>query len=123
MPRDGDTIEDSGQFLDKLMSENYWQGTVEEYAQTLGWVKYHTRDSRGSDDGFPDLVLVRPPRVIFVELKKQTGKMELAQTAWATLLADCPGVEHYVWRPGDWADVEELLQPHVRRWGSPELFD
>ena len=48
---------------------------VRALATRLGCLVYHTRDSRGSDEGFPDLVLVNPTRVIFAELKTRTGKL------------------------------------------------
>jgi hypothetical protein len=38
-----------------------FQATIVETARTLGWLIYHTHDSRRSSPGFPDLVLVRPP--------------------------------------------------------------
>ena len=46
-----------------------------EAAQTGGWLVYHTHDSRRSRKGFPDLVLVRPPKVIFAELKGPGGRV------------------------------------------------
>jgi hypothetical protein len=52
----------------ELISEEELLATVTQMAQLQGWMVYHTRDSRRSQTGFPDLVLVRPPVVWFVEL-------------------------------------------------------
>ena len=42
---------------------------------------YHTRDSRGSAEGFPDYVIrTRPP--IFAELKRDGGRLSAAQVEW-----------------------------------------
>lgn len=51
------------------MSEAAWQSNVVRLAGYYGWRTYHTRDSRGSDPGFPDLVLLRGPELVFAELK------------------------------------------------------
>lgn len=40
-------------------SEKDWQAWVEDAARMNGWLPYHTRDSRKSAEGFPDLVLLR----------------------------------------------------------------
>lgn len=78
--------------------EKDWQRQVRELAETLGWRRcYHTFDSRRSDTGFPDLVLVRD-RVVFLELKRETGKVSAAQASWLTALRDA-GAEVYVARP------------------------
>lgn len=69
-------------------------------ATLLGWTAYHTHDSRHSAPGFPDLVLVRPPRIVFAELKTATGKLSEAQVHWIALLGAC-GAEVYLWRPDD----------------------
>ena len=75
-----------------------------------GWLHYHTWDSRKSDVGFPDEVLVQPGRLIFAELKSRTGKPTAAQARWLAVLArSIPGVETYVWRPGDWSAIEQIL--------------
>ena len=50
---------------------------VKAVALTCGWRLYHTFDSRRSAAGFPDLVLVRPPRVIFAELKSEKGRLTI----------------------------------------------
>ena len=65
--------------LDKLMSEADLQSQVTELAEKTGWLFYHTYRSDRSPAGFPDLVLVRPPRLLFVELKKQKAKRTPAQ--------------------------------------------
>ena len=58
-------------------------------AQHHGWLTYHTKDSRGSEPGWPDLVLVRAPTVLFVELKPRGGKATPAQWRWIQALSAC----------------------------------
>src|SRR5215470_3585029 len=69
----------------------------------LGLLVYHTRDSRGSVPGFPDLVIVGRGGVIFRELKSNAGKVTKAQTAWGEALGES-GARWGVWRPLDWYD-------------------
>ena len=95
-----------------ITAEGPFQKHVLELAAWTGWsLRYHTHDSRRSHQGFPDLVLVRPPRVIFAELKGDTpyGKKGPSpdQQAWIDGLGRCPGVEVYLWRP---ADLDEILR-------------
>lgn len=67
--------------------------------------------------GFPDLVAVRPetagrhrsPRVMFVELKTDTGRMSKEQVAWQTDLLAAKS-EAYVWRPRDWDNIVEIVR-------------
>lgn len=97
-----------GHGLDDL-TEKMWQRMVEQAAASAGWLFYHTYDARKSQPGFPDLVLVRPPDVLFVELKTTTGTMSPPQRAWQQLLERCPGVEYAVWRPTDFEQVTTRL--------------
>lgn len=90
--------------------ERDWQRTVLDAARAFGWAAYHTHDSRRSAPGFPDLVLARPPRLLFVELKTETGRVAPAQQAWLDTLAAC-GAQVAVWRPSDWPLVEAILRP------------
>ena len=92
-----------------VVTEAQWQQTVLDAAQLMGWWSYHTHDSRRSTPGFPDLVLIRPPRVMFIELKRETGRLTTAQKDVQALLADCPDVESHVARPSDWQRVVEWL--------------
>lgn len=94
------------------MREDALLENVRRMASLLGWRAYHTHDSRRSDPGFPDLVLVRawPGRVMFRELKTQKGRVTVEQQAWLHDLVRA-GADAAVWRPFDWASgkIEEDL--------------
>lgn len=94
------------------ITEAVWQSHVLGYARQLGWpLRYHTRFSMGSKAGFPDLVFVRPPRLILAELKSDTGKVTPAQEVWlATLARVTRPPEVYLWRPSDRDAVLEILR-------------
>lgn len=89
-------------------TERQFQAQLVALAKLNGWRCYHTHDSRRSDPGFPDLVLVRE-RVIFAELKRRSGKLRLEQREWLHDLENA-GAEVYLLRPDDWADIERLLE-------------
>ena len=91
------------------LTEKAWQGQVLTLARMFGWRAYHTYDSRRCVAGFPDLVLVRRPRVLFVELKTDRGRLSQSQREWLDALRDCH-VEVYVWRPADVERVTEILR-------------
>ncbi len=86
-------------------SEAEFQRRVVGLAEQHGWAVYHTRFSKGSQAGFPDLVLCRPPRLVFCELKvwpRTTPRS--AQVEWLARLGAVPCVEAYLWAwvwPGD----------------------
>lgn len=90
-------------------TERAFQASVVRYAELMGWHTYHTYDSRRSNAGFPDLVLVRRPRVIFAELKSQRGRLRPAQRLWIEELRAC-GQDVRLWRPSDWEDIERALR-------------
>lgn len=60
------------------------------------------------DAGFPDVVLVRPPRVIFAELKAEKGRTSESQQTWLAALMEC-NVETYLWRPSDSDVISQVL--------------
>jgi hypothetical protein len=100
-------------------TEAQFQDAVVDYAQALDWRVAHFMPARAAKGyrtpvqydaaGFPDLVLTRRPRVIFAEMKSQTGRLSATQREWLADLAACPGVESYTWRPSDWFDIELVL--------------
>ena len=93
-----------------MISEKQFLQMVKDLAHTLGWRVYHTFDSRRSDAGFPDLVLCKPPRIIFAELKSEKGKATGPQNRWLSELALCFNVEVYLWFPSDWDALVKILQ-------------
>lgn len=101
------------------ISEAQFQRQVLQLAKLCGWRTAHFRpglDRRGNwqtavagdGAGFPDLVLVRE-RVLFVELKTDTGRLTPDQEAWRQA-AQAAGATHHVWRPRDWPAIESTLQ-------------
>lgn len=89
---------------------------IRTQARALGWETYHAFDSRKSEPGWPDLVLVhrRFKMVIFAELKTATGRVSNEQQRWMWALeaiaAEAPGVVYAeVWRPADRARINRLL--------------
>lgn len=95
-------------------SETDFETWFKDVAQLTRWLVYHTRDSRGSQEGFPDWVLWKPVRLIFAELKDDKRQPTPAQWLWLEGLqtvADVPGspVEVYLWRPSDRPAIERVL--------------
>ena len=89
------------------MTERVLQGHVVSMARALGWLCYHTYDSRRSAEGFPDLTLARRGEVLFVELKTERGRVTEAQARW---LAELPVA--YLWRPSALisGEIERMLR-------------
>jgi hypothetical protein len=104
------------------MTEKQLQQAILDCARHLGWLAYHTHDSRHSAAGFPDLLMLRGPRLVFAELKTETGRLSHEQQAWLdafssvarSLYARDPaaGFDGFVWRPKDWTsgEVEAVLR-------------
>ncbi len=105
----------------RAILERDWQATVETLARAHGWKTYHPPDNRPVTSrsgsryvqniraGFPDLVLVRGPRLVAAELKRETEHPTPDQVAWLTALREA-GAETYVWRPSDLTTVRTILR-------------
>lgn len=101
------------------MSEAQFQRRVIRMAKRNGWLVFHPKRARLpngvwvtafiGDAGFPDLVLVRPPQVIFAELKGSSGTVSPQQERWLNALRGCP-VEVYVWRPEELDFIRRVLE-------------
>ena len=106
--------------MTRLADEQGFQTAVLEVAKLAGWRSLHIRPARRADGswrtpiggdgkGWPDLTLVRPPRLIFVELKSESGTLRPQQSDWLDVLRLLPMCETYVWRPSDWDMLVEVL--------------
>lgn len=88
------------------MTEDELLDLVVKECGRLGYLVYHTKDSRSVNKlgkGFPDLVIVTKNDVLFVELKDDWQPLKPEQTTWRYSLMSVDA-HHEVWRPADWRD-------------------
>ena len=98
------------------------EATIIAAAKLAGWRVHGERTVQTSkgvhltaikgDRGFPDLVLVKGPTLLFVELKRdKTGKIGPGQQEWVDALDAVPGVRAmFVWVPSDQDRFIKALQ-------------
>jgi len=91
------------------VTEAELDSAIRKLCELYRFRRYHTYRSRRSPAGFPDLVLVKPPRVLFVELKSDDGRTTREQDAWLDDLSRCPGIERYLWKPQDLERAAAIL--------------
>lgn len=96
------------------MTEAQFQAMVLTLARSMGVVAYHTHDSRRSQPGFPDLVLVGERGILFRELKTDVGRVSPDQRFWLEALS-AAGQDARVWRPKD--DWPAAVQNELLRLG------
>lgn len=111
------------------MSEQEWQQQFVQLATALGWKHMHVRRSLGKGrrwttatnvDGWPDLTLWHPKqrRVVFVELKSETGRVTAEQRAVHVSLRTA-GADVRVYKPSELAEAHVWLagpKPRDRGW-------
>jgi len=101
------------------ITEKEFQGQILDLAKIFRWRRAHFRAARtkhgwrtpvqADGKGFPDLVLVKPPRLIIAEVKRQDTKPDDHQLEWLNDFAGVPNVEVYTWKPADWDDIVAIL--------------
>jgi hypothetical protein len=107
-------------------SETAFRGTVIEAAERLGWKVWSINDSvyralivaarelgihfMPPKAGLPDLLMVRGDRLLFAELKSNTGTVRPDQSDWLDALDGVPCVEVFTVRPRDWDWFAPVLQ-------------
>jgi hypothetical protein len=78
--------------LSGSMTEDELLQAITEAATYLGWRWFHIRRSdlaqQQGHSGFPDVVLAKEGRVIFLELKSRTGRLRPDQHAWAEAIGE-----------------------------------
>jgi hypothetical protein len=92
------------------LTHKKFQASVESLARTTGWLVYSTWNSKHSPAGFPDEVMVRPPRLIFAELKIPPDRVSAAQMAWLETLAKLDCAEIFVWTPDEFENIVGELE-------------
>lgn len=120
-------------------TEAQFQTAVIELAQLSGWMVHHVGKAQlagrwvtptvADGAGFPDLVLVAkrrdipPPRLLFVELKTDRGRLSAAQQTWGQVLLEAKAGHHHwtwdVWRPRDWDRIRTRLTARHPAGGQP----
>ena len=133
--------------MPKGISETAFASQVEDLLKLFGWRWCHFRPAWSKkgyrtpltgDKGLPDYIAVRPPRLLFAELKDQYSKPTPEQEAWLTDLRDCQrtilneplavkgseavlpyglhllgvslNIEVYLWRPSQFDEIKECLR-------------
>ena len=91
------------------ITEKQFRQTVIDLAKLNGWDYYFTWRSIHSPYGYPDLTIIKPPRLIFAELKIGKAKLTPFQEKWIQYFKDC-GVEAYVWRDNMWEEIVACLK-------------
>lgn len=100
-------------------TEAQFQRAIVELARLAGWAIFHVSDSRKPGPngtlvgdrmtkGFPDLVLAGHGRILFRELKRESGRLSKEQVEWLDVLSS-NGADAKVWRPSDWDEIESVL--------------
>lgn len=95
---------------------------VIDLAHKTGWRAAHFRPAKtekgwrtavqADGAGWPDLVLVKPPNIIFAELKVGKGTLTEHQAGWLTVLrgsGSSPYIQVKIWFPEDWEEIKEIL--------------
>ena len=97
------------------MTEAELQQLLTDAAEMHGWLVFHDGDSRRSTGvGFPDLVLVKPPRVLFLELKSEIGRVRPEQHVWMDALMRSDTIGSAIVRPEHADQIIKYLQDPER---------
>ena len=96
------------------MNEAALQQLLIDAAELNGWLVFHDNDSRRNAAGFPDLVLVKPPRVLFLELKSEVGRVRPEQHVWMDALSCCDTIASAIVRPDHADQIMKYLQDPER---------
>ncbi|HXT99501.1 MAG TPA: VRR-NUC domain-containing protein [Polyangia bacterium] len=106
-----------------VQPESVLLSQVMAYAHMRGWRTSHDRATNAprrcrdcgsyqriprNTPGLPDLILLRRPRLVIAELKREGEKPTSAQQRWLDEFAAC-GIETFVWFPHDFETIKAVL--------------
>jgi hypothetical protein len=103
----------------RAMPESELQGNVIEMCRLLGYPVFQVLNSRGMSPGWPDLVILGRTRILYREIKSETGSLTPEQRRIGQAIQSAGG-DWAVWRPRDL--VTRAIQDQLRLiGGSPVL--
>lgn len=101
-----------------MTTEATFCALVLQACRDFGWTAAHFRPAltakgwrtavQGDGKGWPDIIAVKGDRLLAAELKSAKGKLTPEQEDWLGRLGEA-GVEIYLWRPTDLAEVLSVL--------------
>jgi Holliday junction resolvase len=95
--------------------------TIGDALDVTGWAWIHHRPARRKDGkwttptqgnsskGFPDIVAVRSPRVLWIEVKTNAGRATPEQKQWIESLCSSGQEAHVLHFPRDWHRFDVLI--------------
>jgi hypothetical protein len=79
-----------------------------------GWRWHHVRrldlGLQMGDPGFPDVIALRGPELLVVELKGLHGRYELGQREWLAAFDEVRRIRTATWRPADIDEIAGVLR-------------
>ena len=96
----------------KMGTEREFQTYLEGQMRSAGWTVYSIRRSDLAQvtlAGYPDITAWRDQRLIFAELKTDSGRLSKAQNAVLESLKALKLAETYVWRPADIQNIQKII--------------
>ena len=82
---------------------------VLEFLRLCGFLAYHTKDSRKSAPGFPDIIALKGDRQLVIETKRVGEEPDEDQERWLRAYVDV-GAKVYVFTPDDWPEIERVVK-------------
>lgn len=104
-------------------TEAEFQSLVVARFRDAGWMCFHAERGRGragdwmtntGDAGLPDWLFIRPPLVLFVELKTEKGSASPEQVRVIAALQKCTRVEAYFVPPHDYPALMNICDETVQ---------
>ena len=102
----------------EAVTESDLMESIMQYAELKGWAYMHAYDSRRvkcyhpdmpeAKGGFPDLMLIRDNRLLFVEVKAEWGRLTVRQERWADSIRKAQ-IECAIVRPSNWDEFRKVL--------------
>ena len=105
---------DASDVVLKATTEAQYQKQIVDLAEACGWLVWHDNDPRRNSAGLPDLLMVRGPVLLFIEVKTEKGKVSPEQEAFIGRLKQVKYVHADVVRPRHFEQIAQVLRSAKR---------